>query len=191
MADVDPFLFDRAKRGDRDAFWKLVMPYRGLIYSVAFGMLKDHDRAEDQLHDVLLTALRSLWNLRDPSRLPSWLYSMTRNRVIDQARREKRLRHALKASAPEIARVVPISELQEKEAWLRRMETALAGLPEPFRVILGMKYTNDYSCRDIAEILDISIPAVKSRLFEARKLLRKRTEALQALEETSIKDQSS
>jgi len=45
-------------------------------------------------------------------------------------------------------------------------------------VILGMKYMNDYSCNEIAEILGISLSAVKSRLFEARKLLRRKTEIL-------------
>ena len=74
--------------------------------------------------------------------------------------------------------VVPVAELMEKEERLSHMEEALGHLPEPFRVILGMKYMNDYSCREIADILDISVSAVKSRLFEARKLLRKMTESL-------------
>ncbi len=188
MTEVDTDLFERAATGDRDAFWRLLLPYRGLIYSVALGMLKNHERAEDQLHDVYLTAFRSIRNLRDPKKLPSWLYSVTRNHIYDHMRREMRLRKASReAATAQLARVVPVSELAEKEAWFTQMEEAMAHLPEPFRVILGMKYMNDYSCKEIAEILHISVSAVKSRLFEARKLLRKRTEALS--EKKRMKDE--
>lgn len=181
MTDSNAELFKRAKKGDADAFWKLVSPYRGLVYSVALGILKDHERAEDQLHDVLVTAFKSLANLRDPAKLASWLHSLTRFRTMELIRKEQRLRGALHQS-PALTPVVSVAELAEKERWLTHMEDALQHLPEPFRVILGMKYMNDYSCKEMAEILDISVPAVKSRLFEARKLLKKMTEALAAKE---------
>lgn len=177
MAESSIDLFKRAKKGDSDAFWTLVSPYRGLIYSVALGILKDSERAEDQLHDVLVTAFKSLANLRDVAKLPSWLHSLTRFRTMELIRKEQRLRGALHQPGA-MAPVVSVNELAEKEKWLTHMEDALNHLPEPFRVILGMKYMNDYSCKEMADILDISIPAVKSRLFEARKLLRKMTEAL-------------
>lgn len=181
MAESNAELFKQAKHGDADAFWKLVSPYRGLVYSVALGILKDSERAEDQLHDVLVTAFKSLGNLRDPAKLASWLHSLTRFRTMELIRKEQRLRTAMHQSAA-LPRVVSVAEMAEKEQWLTHMEDALNHLPEPFRVILGMKYMNDYSCKEMAEILDISIPAVKSRLFEARKLLRKMTEALAAKE---------
>ncbi|MBN1868913.1 RNA polymerase sigma factor [Candidatus Sumerlaeota bacterium] len=185
MTEVDSNLFRRATEGDRDAFWRLVTPHRGLIYSVARGMLGSHERAEDEMHDVLIAAFKALPTLRDASRLPSWLYSVTRNHVLDLIRREQRLRRAAEGAAhlageTSVARVVTISERTEKERWLDAMEEGLERLPEPFRVILGMKYMNDYSCREIAEILDLSVAAVKSRLFEARKLLRRKMQALMA-----------
>jgi RNA polymerase sigma factor (sigma-70 family) len=185
MTQVDQELLERAARGDREAFWKLVLPYRGLVYSAAFGMLKKHEEAEDLLHEVLLTAFGSLSSVREPARLPGWLYSMTRNRIMDLARREQRQRGALLDHA-RVAPVVPMSELLEKEAWLTSMEGAIEQLPEPFRLILGLKYMNDYSCREIAEILDLSVTAVKSRLFEARKLLRKLTGSLAAREKREL-----
>ena len=83
-------LFAKAVAGDSEAFWELVSPYRGLIYSVALAMLKDPERAEDQLHDVLVTAFRSLSNLRDIRKLASWLYSMSRYRALEFIRREQR-----------------------------------------------------------------------------------------------------
>lgn len=182
MPPVDEALFRRAREGDREAFWELVLPFRGLIYSVALGMLKSHEQAEDQLHEVLLHAFRSLSNLRDPARLGSWLYSITRNRSLDHIRKAQRLRGAIYASRGQWTPVVPVEQRKEKEQWLTWMEAALDQLPEPFRVALALKYMNDTSCQEMADILELTVPAVKSRLFQARKLLRRKTETLAAKE---------
>ncbi len=184
MAEIDPGVFERARNGDREAFWTLILPYRGLVYSVAYAMLKDQEQAEDLLHDALVNAFRALPNLRAPEKLPGWLYSMARNRAYEWLRKEQRTRRALMNSPRDwAAQKPPAGETSESEAMLESMEQALFRLPEPFRVLLAMKYTNRYSCREIAGILDISVPAVKSRLFEARKLLRKLTEAMALGEE--------
>jgi RNA polymerase sigma-70 factor (ECF subfamily) len=183
--EVDPQLFHRACRGDREAFWSLILPFRGLIYSVALGMCGNEEQAQDQLHDVLLLAFRSISNVREPQHLASWLHSVTRNHILDVLRREKRLRAVTRDLAPDEAgaQVLPFCVVAEREASLGRLEAAMARLPEPFRVVLGLKYMNQYSYRQIAEILGLSAEAVKSRLFEARKLLRKQTEAMACAEE--------
>lgn len=178
MSGVDRTLFEKAVQGDVEAFWKLILPYRGLVYSVAFGMLRDHEQACDQLHDVLVTAFHAIPNLRNADRLTSWLYSLTRNRIMEVMRKESRLRSILHEAQPSLTAVVPMAELFEKETWLTHMEGALGQLPEPFRIILALKYMNGYSCNEIAGALELSVSAVKSRLFEARKLLRNLTEAM-------------
>ena len=178
MDDIDVGLFEKARDGDREAFWQVIAPYRGLIYSVARGMVGAHERCEDLLHDILLVAYQALPRLKDPSRLSSWLYGVTRNHIMEVARREQRLRRATMEQGAQQTHVAPVIELLEREQWLADMDEALTRLPEPFRVILALKYTNDYSCREISEILDLSVSAVKSRLFEARKLLRKKMAAL-------------
>jgi RNA polymerase sigma-70 factor (ECF subfamily) len=177
MSREQQSLYDRACAGDGDAYWQLVLPHRGLIYAVAFGLVRSHERAEDLLHDVLVHAFRTLPNLREVDRLPSWLYTVARNRILDALRRESRTRRVMAASAHE-PRVIPMGERLEKEAWLTTMETAMEGLPEPFRLILAMKYMNHYKIDQIAEMLDITPAAAKSRLFHARKLLRDQTQTL-------------
>lgn len=82
------------------------------------------------------------------------------------------------AAAAREARVVPADEWVQKEAWLATMETAIDEMPEPFRVVLALKYMNEYSYEQIAEMVGISLGAVRSRLFEARKLLKTKTESL-------------
>jgi RNA polymerase sigma factor (sigma-70 family) len=179
--DPSQKLLEQARAGDAEAFWRLAEPHRGLIYAAALAILKDRERAEDQVHDVLLRAFRAIGNLREAKALPSWLYAMTRNHVLDLIRSEERARRALHEVAV-LTRVIPMTELMEKEAWLRRMEAAMPELPEPFREILALKYLNHYDLRQIAEILGLTVSAIKSRLFQARKALRHRTEALAATE---------
>ena len=176
QADIDKLL-EWARQGNREACWRLIAPHRGLIYATALGMLKDPDQAADLLAEALLAAARSIGSLRRADRLPGWLHSLTRNLALDLIRREQRRRKAMARAAREAA-VVPVADWVEKERRLATMEEAIGELPEPFRVILALKYMNGYSCARMAEILDISVSAVKSRLFEARKLLRKKTEAL-------------
>ncbi len=171
--------FKKAVAGDVDAFWALIEPYSGLIYSVAFGILKDPERAQDILHDAYLKAFRSLNNLRNPGLLASWLHSLTRNLCYEVLRKDARAERKKIEVFRHRPRVVPIYEVLVKEEELRQLQKALATLPEPFRIVLGMKYMNRYSCKEIAEVLDISIAAVKSRLFEARKLLAHRMTELE------------
>lgn len=166
-----------ARDGDRDAFWRLIAPHRGLIFATALGMLKDPEAAEDLLHETLLAAARSIGTLRELPCLPGWLHTMTRNLALDSIRRQRRRRRVMAAAARE-ARVVPADEWVQKEAWLATMETAIDEMPEPFRVVLALKYMNEYSYEQIAEMVGISLGAVRSRLFEARKLLKTKTESL-------------
>ena len=171
--------FQKAVEGEQEAFWALIEPYGGLIYSVAYAILKDHERACDLLHEAYIKAFASLSNLRDPEKLSSWLHSLTRNLCYDAMRKDSRLSRVAPQLFERGAKVVTITEATEaliKKEELERLDRALASLPEPFRIILGMKYMNRYSCKEIALALDIGVEAVKSRLFEARKLVARRME---------------
>jgi len=166
--------FRKAVCGDSDAYWQLIEPFSGLIYSVALGILKDPELAQDILHEVYVKAFHSLGNLLSPQSISSWLHSITRNLCYERLRKRGRLDKKKKQIFNHKPRVVPIQEILIKEEELQLLQKALDSLPEPFRVILGMKYMNRLKCKEIAGILDISEQAVKSRLFEARKLLARR-----------------
>jgi len=170
-------LFDLASQGDQESFWKIIEPHGGLIYSVALGIMKDPETARDIIHEVYLRAYRDLHNLRHPNRLPSWLHTLTRNLCYDIIRKRSIEEKKIPALIHERPRIVPISDVLISEEETRILEAALAELPEPFRIVIGMKYMNHMKCREIAAILEISVEAVKSRLFEARKLLMSRMEA--------------
>ena len=167
-------LFRKAVRGDRDAFWQLIEPMGGLIYSVALGIMKDPERARDILHESYVKAFTTLNNVRDPLRLASWLHSMVTRLCYDVMRRDAREARGRIEVMSHTPRVVPIDKVLIKEQELGCLEDALSALPEPFRVILSMKYMNRYSCQEIAGALSLAVGTVKSRLYEARKLLARR-----------------
>jgi len=167
-------LFQQSVRGDSQAFWRLIEPYSGLIYSVALGIMKDPERASDILHESYVKTYRTLNNLRDPLRLASWLHSMVTHLCYDALRRDAREAHGMVEVMSHTPKVVPIDKVLIKEEELRCLEGALSTLPEPFRVILSMKYMNRYSCQEIATALGLAVGTVKSRLYEARKLLTRR-----------------
>jgi RNA polymerase sigma-70 factor (ECF subfamily) len=178
--------FQKAVQGDPDAFWALIEPYSGLVYSVAFGIIKDPEIAQDVLHEVYVKSFHSLNNLRSPGRISSWLNSMTRNLCYDFLRKQSLVDSKKAEVYHHRAPVVPIYDVLTRKEELKQLEQALSNLPEPFRVILGMKYMNRLSCKDIARTLDISVEATKSRLYEARHLLARRMNEIQETKQSHL-----
>jgi RNA polymerase sigma-70 factor (ECF subfamily) len=174
-ASSDQARFERALRGDTEAFWSLVERHSRMLHAVAHGVVHDVEKAQDVVHDTYVRAFSTLGNLRSPEKLGSWLSSMARNVAHEQVRKGEKLGKVIDQIP--VADVVPVSETLIREEELGELEAAMAGLPESHRVVLGLKYMSHLSCGEIAGTLGISVEAAKSRLFEARKLLRRRVEA--------------
>ena len=168
-------LLDRAVQGDTEAFWQLVRPHERTIHAVAYGVTGDPELTRDIAHDTFVRAFSTLGNLRSESRLSSWLFAMARNIAHEHQRKAERGRRML-SRQPE-PEVISVPEMLVAKERMSQLEDALHGLPEPYRVVLGLKYMNNLSCREIAGALGIGLEAAKSRLFEARKVLRARMEA--------------
>lgn len=168
-------LLEQARRGVPDAFWSLIHPHERMVNAVAIGIMRDTERAHDVVQDTWIRAFSTIGNLRDGTRVGSWLASMARHVASEHIRRnERQARHAQQAP---MAHVVSVPNLLIHEQELQQLNRHLEQLPESYRVILSMKYMANLSCRDIAEALGIGIEAAKSRLFEARRTLRIRMTA--------------
>lgn len=174
---VDEALFRKAAAGDSNAFWQLVSPFRRLVYSVAWGVMRDEDRTEDVVQDTWVRAWGSLTSLSAPQKLSGWLYVMARNVAYEHVRQSEKQNRIAERNPEPVAN--PIGDAMEADEQVLLMRVALAQLPEQHRIVIAMKYMEDASCKDIAERLGIGLEATKSRLFEARKLLRSRMESLE------------
>ncbi|HUT31040.1 MAG TPA: RNA polymerase sigma factor [Sedimentisphaerales bacterium] len=156
------------RNGDKSACGELVKAYSARVFALSLGILGNTHDAEDITQQALLKALTDMNQLRDGQRFGPWLCQITRNLCIDLVRKRRRGSEALLRVAPsDKGRGDGVGEL----------ETALAGLPDDYRIALLLYYFDGKTGRSIAETLQISEMAVNARLSRARKKLRELLEA--------------
>jgi RNA polymerase sigma-70 factor (ECF subfamily) len=176
MESEDRELVDRARAGDARAFERLVAKYNRLGGAVAFSVLADLSMVEDVVQEAFFKAYRSLATLRDGARFRLWFVEIVRRRSIDLRRTRRPLRSIDDLEEELPARLV-VDERDLPDALVREEERekvleAMAELKEADRLVVALKHLDGLSYREIAEITGETIPAVESRLFRGRRLLR-------------------
>lgn len=175
-----------AARSDENAFEEIVNRYGNKIYRLAFRITRDHHSAEEVLQEVFLTLVKKIDTFRGESRFSSWLYRVTMNASYMYLRADKKYESdlSLEDYAPYDEKGFladkmvskdwtdrPDEALFNKEA-MENIETAVGELPESYRVVFHLRDVEGFSNEETAEILGLSVPAVKSRLHRARLFLR-------------------
>jgi RNA polymerase sigma-70 factor (ECF subfamily) len=185
MPQVDEAtLIERVKNGDQEAFEDLVSRYENKVYRLAIKLTRNETLAEEVMQEVFLKIYEKIGTFRGESALSSWIYRIAANASFAKLNLEKRHQHAdIEETMPqaEIALQdrqdstleLPDRPLLTNEA-LSVISRAIERLPEDFRVVLTLRDVEGMSNEEVARILDLSVPAVKSRLHRARLLLRKR-----------------
>lgn len=180
----DMTLVERVKRGDSDAFQELVSRYENKVYRLAIKLTRNETLAEEVLQEVFLRIYEKLDTFRGESALSSWIYRIAANACFAKLNLEKRHQHAdLEETMPQAEQALhelqepspdaPDRSLLSSEA-LDVISRAIERLPEDFRLVLVLRDVEGLANEEVARILDLSVPAVKSRLHRARLLLRKR-----------------
>lgn len=150
---------------------RLVEEHYLSLYRYAYRLSGNEADAEDLAQETFCKAQMSLRQLRDPSRVKGWLFSILRNAYLHRVRTEKN--HAtlsldLAGDLPEPAgEALPDVEPEQ-------LQKALTELPEAFRTPILLYYFDDFSYRDIAEQMDLPMGTVMSRLARAKAWLRNR-----------------
>ena len=169
-APSDEALLAAHLRGDPGAFGELVARHERRIYGLCLRILGNREDAEDATQEAFLAALRKACSFRKAAAFSTWLYRIAVNAATDQARRRGRAR--LAALDPEDAGLAaPGGELGEVVAAAVAVQTALAQVPEEFRVavVLCDLYRVPYA--EAAQILEVPVGTVKSRVFRGRAAL--------------------
>ncbi len=170
-------LIRRCQAGDEEAFAALFNKYKNLVYRTAYLMLDSPEDAEDVLQEVFLQVYRSLPSF-DPSKgsFTTWLYRATVNHCLSRLRRRRFLTVSLEKVPPSAltGNSSPQDRLEEGEA----VRQALTRLSEKLRVVVILRYYLDLSYAEIAQILDIPVGTVKSRLDLALRTLRRELRAV-------------
>ena len=171
----------RAATGDMDAFEELVTRHQALVAGTIGHMLGDNSDVEDLAQQVFLRLWKSVKRYTPRAKFTTFLLTITRNLVFNELRRRKRHASVPLQSDPEAEEMqlkdeqssAPDASLLERELQ-RAVESAIAELPETQRMALVLRRYQDLSYEQIAEVLNQSVPAVKSLLFRARTELRER-----------------
>jgi RNA polymerase sigma-70 factor (ECF subfamily) len=166
----DVELTRRSQAGDTEAFGELVTKYRTKIFTMVYGMVRNEHDAWDLAQEGFVRAWQSIHRFEGRSSFYTWLYSLTMNLTIYSLRRKGRreeveLNDAISSSLPSPAVNYQRTEIREQ------VNAALAKLSPEHRAVVVLKELEDLQYREIAEVLNVSMGTVMSRLFYGRKKL--------------------
>jgi RNA polymerase sigma-70 factor (ECF subfamily) len=171
-ADVETGLIEQAQHGDRNAFGELVRRYYPGTIQVVYRLCGDTRLAEDMTQEAFLRAWLNLPSYRPQASLRNWLYRIAVNAALDVLRR--RSEETLEDEAVEMIvdpQVGPEAALIEKER-VAMLQKAMQSLPEAARSVLVLREYGGLSYHEIANVLDVPVGTVMSRLNYARNRLR-------------------
>ena len=191
---ADAELVAQARRGDRDAFGRIVSRYQALVCALAYNATGSLAQSEDLAQESFVVAWKQLPALCEPEKLRSWLCGIVRN-LGREARRDEKFEPVLRAEALETGAFSlaapepdPLDQAisREEEAILWRQ---LEAIPESYREPLILFYREHASIEQVALALDLSEDAVRQRLTRGRRLLHEQVLAFveSALARTSPK----
>src|SRR5438445_5677446 len=177
-------LVQAAKRGDVAAFEELVRRYDRNVFRIAQHITQNREDAEDVVQDAFLKAYTNLNQFQGQSKFYTWLVRIAVNEALMRLRRRRpertvSLDEEVKTEEDSMPREVadwsPNPEQQYNQAELREILTrTIQGLPASFRTVFVLRDVEGLSTEETAEALQLSVPAVKSRLLRARLQLRER-----------------
>ena len=177
---TDQQLLDRARRGDAQALEALLARHQAQIYRFGMKMCRDPEDAKDVLQDTLIAMARGVRDFRGASSISTWLYTIARSFCIKKRRRSKfapaEERSLDTDVALEAARLVdparsPAEALGSKQVE-HALEQAIGALEPIYREVLVLRDVEGLTANEVAEVLGVSVQAVKSRLHRARLAVR-------------------
>jgi RNA polymerase sigma-70 factor (ECF subfamily) len=185
---TDSELVEIAKAGSQAAFEMLIGRYAQKAYGLCFRLTRNKDDAEEALQDTFVNVYTKLRNFEGKSAFASWLFRVTANTTLMKLR--KRKQHARTALVSDLseyeqekvqeARHNPLYEpdnASDHAHLSRALKEAIDKLPEEFRAVFMLRDVDGMSTKAVGKILNLSQPAVKSRLHRSRMMLRRKLAA--------------
>ncbi len=186
---TDSELIEDFKRGDQTAFEELIGRYSGKAFSLANRLTRSQEDAEEVLQDVFVTVARKIIGFEGKSSFSSWLYRVTVNASLMKLRKRKQDRSVhIEDALPQVqeALLAKSSEKASLEHQTIRtqiataLEDAIQRLPDDYRPVFVLRDVDGLTSREVGKMLNLTIPAVKSRLHRSRLMLRRRLSRLYA-----------
>ncbi|HET7628074.1 MAG TPA: RNA polymerase sigma factor SigW [Bacillales bacterium] len=171
------------QKGDQNAFGDLIDLYQNKVYSICYRLIGNRQEAEDLTQETFLRAYLNLDSYQADKKFSSWLFRIATNVTIDRLRKKKP-DYSLDAEISGTDGMTMYTQLAS-DGWLpeeeavetelkERLHGEIMQLPPKYRAAIVLKYIEDLSLKEIAEILNLPLATVKTRIHRGREALRKR-----------------
>ncbi len=189
-AESEQQLLERCRGGDTTAFDEIVEQHQNRVFNLCYWVLNDHEAAADAAQDAFVRAFRAIGNFRGDCAFSTWLHRIAVNVALNAARSRRHTPlpfSALENDETGTRPPEPVDPIDNPQDMLTRRERrrvvrcALAELPEHHRLVLVLFDIQGHSYEEMAELLELPLGTVKSRLNRARLALRDKLEAQREL----------
>lgn len=167
----DATVVARVLDGDRQQFAHLVERYQAALYRHAVGMVLDHDVAADMVQDAFVRAYTHLRSCRDYARFRAWLFQTLRNRCLDYLKEARRKNVRLDDARPLVDGAEGPADRVQRAELRDEIRQALMTLRDGQREAFLMHYVEEVPYEKMAELLNVSVSALKMRVLRAREAL--------------------
>ncbi|MGY0693972.1 RNA polymerase sigma factor SigW [Virgibacillus sp. FSP13] len=173
----------QVKKGDQSAFEDIVAFFQNKIYQHCYRMLGNAHEAEDIAQEAFIRAYINIHSYDDRRKFSTWLYRIATNLTIDRIRKRKPdyyLDAEIKGTEGlnMYAQLEADNRLPEEEVESLELKSyihqEISELPPKYRTIIILRYLEEFSLKEISEILDIPLGTVKTRIHRGREALRKK-----------------
>src|SRR6266545_917829 len=184
MPDTEQNLIQHAQKGDHEAFAALVAEHQRFVYNLALRILKNEEEALDLAQETFVRAWTALPNFRGQSQFRTWLYRIVTNLCYN---RLPNLRRSLTDLGDDVIAEIPETDLAfdnpargfESRELRSHLQDAIGNLDENYRLLISLRYQNELSYEEIANMLNLPLGTVKTGLFRAKEQLRHALESYQ------------
>jgi RNA polymerase sigma-70 factor (ECF subfamily) len=180
IKDEDADLVSRTRSGELDAFDELVRRHQKRIYRTLVAIVRNPDEAEDGLQNVFLSAFQHIGNFQENSKFLTWLTRIAINEGTGRLRSRREIETLGETSEGDVPfrpRDVTAWGANPEDSYSRaelryKVEQALLALPAKYRVAVMLRDLEQFTAEETAQVLEITVPALKSRLLRGRLMLR-------------------
>ncbi|MCB0317687.1 MAG: sigma-70 family RNA polymerase sigma factor [Bdellovibrionales bacterium] len=182
----DEKLIEMLKASETEAFIEIINRYQDKVHNLAMRITRNEQDTEEILQDVFVAVYTKIQKFEGKSAFSSWLYRITVNTSFMKLRRRKKhLAVGLDEVNPTAASswgkdrsdISDLNYISTRHELKAELQKAISELPDEYRAIFILRDVDGLSNQEVGEVLDLSVPAVKSRLHRGRSLLRKRLQS--------------